>query len=78
MAVILFHIRRRVGSDKKIGKIEYTVSENDIPGRHVSIIHWRTKQTVQQENIDVKHQIRRPEIGCKLNKLADRTNLKFK
>jgi len=32
-----------------------------------------------QENIDAKHQIRRPEIGCKLNKLiADRTNLKFK
>jgi len=30
----------------------------------------------RQENIDAKHQIRRPEIGCKLNKLADRTNLK--
>jgi len=29
-----------------------------------------------QENIDAKHQIRRPEIGCNLNKLADRTNLK--
>jgi len=28
-----------------------------------------------QENIDAKHQIRRPDIGCKLNKLADLTNL---
>jgi len=31
---------------------------------------------ILQENIDAKHQIRRPEIGCILNKLADRTNLK--
>jgi len=30
----------------------------------------------QQENIDAKHQICRPEIGCKLNKLADLTNIK--
>jgi len=28
--------------------------------------------------MDAKHLIRRPEIGCKLNKLADRTNLKCK
>jgi len=27
----------------------------------------------QQENFDAKHQIRRPPIGCKLNKLADST-----
>jgi len=35
-----------------------------------------TKCMYTQENIDAKHQIRRPEIGCKLNKLADRTHSK--
>jgi len=33
---------------------------------------------IRQENVDAKHQIRRPEIGCILNELADRTNLKLK
>jgi len=42
-----------------------------VDGRVVQILY-------QQENIDAKHQIRRPEAGCKLTKLADRTNLKFK
>jgi len=46
-------------------------------------LNWRTKPRLsfckgqlKQENIDAKHQIRRPEIGCKLNNLADLTNLK--
>jgi len=34
------------------------------------------RNILQQENIDAKHQLSGAEIGCKLNTLADRTNLK--
>jgi len=35
------------------------------------------KQNCKQENVDAKHQIRRPEVGCKWNKLVNRTNFKI-
>jgi len=38
----------------------------------------KNEQKSIQENFDTNHQIRRSQIGCKLNKSADRTNLKVK
>jgi len=38
----------------------------------------KKKTNENQENFDAKQQIRRPAIGCKWNKLAYRTNSKFK
>jgi len=51
----------------------------NIKGNKQSTRHTIFKHKSRQENIDAKHQIRRPDIGCKLNILiADRTNIKVK